>query len=92
MKFEPEAHKHLLRRLRDLELHTMHTPHALHFCTCPNPQRQTSDPCTCIFLVVDVENRAETPKTVFPKLSPHCFFLQRILSKKPASRILALFS
>jgi hypothetical protein len=38
IKFESEAHKHLLHRLRDLELHTIHTPYALQFGILPNPQ------------------------------------------------------
>jgi hypothetical protein len=59
-----------LRRLRDLELHTVHTPRALQFRIHPNPRWQTSDPCTCIFLGVDVESRVETPKMMFVDV-PH---------------------
>jgi hypothetical protein len=33
-----QHYKHLLRCLRDLELYTTHTPHALQFGILPNPQ------------------------------------------------------
>jgi hypothetical protein len=65
------THKRPLHHPRDLELCAMQAPCALHFRIFSNPQQETFGPCACIFLVMNIENRPETPKMVSPKRQRH---------------------